>query len=219
MAGTKKILIVDDHPAVRESLAGWNARSRDLVVCGEAANAPEALRAFEECQPDVAVIDISLKEDSGIDLVKRLRAKDSNVRILIWSMHPESLYAERALRAGAMGYLNKEHATSELLNAIHAILDDQIYVSPEIATRLMARGLGKKRVTESAVDQLSDRELQVFELFGKGLGTRDIAQQLHLSVHTIETHRQRIKNKLEISGSNELVKRAAQWNMERLQAD
>lgn len=215
MPGKKRVLIVDDHPAVRESLAGWIDRSSDLVVCGEAADIPEAMRAFDECRPDVAVVDISLKGDSGIDLVKRIRAKDPTVRILVWSMHPDSLYAERALNAGALGYLNKEHATSKILDAIHAILNDELYVSPEVAHRLMTRSVGKKLKSQSAIDLLSDRELQVFELLGKGKDTRAIASQLRLSVHTIETHRQRIKHKLDIAGSNELIRRASQWVLEQ----
>jgi DNA-binding NarL/FixJ family response regulator len=212
----KKILIVDDHPAVRESLALRICRSPDLKICGEAADVPDALAAIEEHVPDVAVVDLSLKSGSGIELIKRLKARLPGIRILVWSMHPDSLYAERAHRPGAMGYLNKEQATSEILDAIRRILAGELYVSPEVANRLMTRSLGQRKPSPATpVELLSDRELEVFELIGQGLGTRDIANRLHLSVHTIETHRQRIKSKLRIEGATELVRVATQWLLDR----
>jgi DNA-binding NarL/FixJ family response regulator len=212
----KTVLIVDDHPAVRESLATRIARSQDLEVCGEASDLREAIAEVERQQPDVAVIDISLKSGSGIELIKRIKVKAPDVQILVWSMHPDSLYAERALRAGAMGYLNKERATSEILRAIRQILAGELYVSPEVANRLMTRSLGHKQPSPATpAELLSNRELEVFELIGQGLGTRDIADRLHLSVHTIETHRQRIKAKLRIEGPTELVRAATQWLLDR----
>lgn len=210
-----RVLIVDDHPAVREALAQRMAQQRDLEVCGEAADIAEALALVESERPDVAVIDISLKTGNGIDLIKRIKAKSSTVRMLVWSMFSESLYAERALRAGAMGYLNKEHATDEIVTAIRRILEGHVYVGPEIANRLMMRATGREDVAETShIDALSDRELEVFGLIGKGLSTREIADRLHLSVHTVETHRQRIKEKLDIGNTAILSREAAQWVLE-----
>jgi DNA-binding NarL/FixJ family response regulator len=212
----KKVLIVDDHPAVRESLALRICRSPNLEICGEAADMAEALAAIEEHVPDIAVVDLSLKAGSGIELIKRIKARVPGIRILVWSMHPDTLYAERALRAGAMGYLNKEQATSEILNAIHQILAGELYVSPEVANQLMTRSLGQRnRTSATPAELLSDRELEVFEMIGQGLGTREIADRLHLSVHTIETHRQRIKSKLRIDSATELVRAATQWLLDR----
>lgn len=210
-----RILIVDDHPAVRDALSTEISRHRDLSVCGEAADVVDALRIVEKEAPDVAVVDILLKSGNGIDLIKRIRERSQHVNILVWSMYEESLYAERALRAGAQGYINKRHATAEIVDAIRTIRNGQLYVSRETANRIMIRAAGQKRYGEaSAVGSLSDRELQVFELIGQGLGTHEIAERLHLSVHTIETHRQRIKFKLAIETSPELAREAAQWVLE-----
>lgn len=210
-----RVLIVDDHPAVREALIQRIALQPDLEVCGEAADVAEALRLVDSTRPDVAVIDISLKTGSGIDLIKRIKTKRDSLKMLVWSMFPESLYAERALRAGALGYLDKEYATDEIVTAIRRVRDGQMCVSSETANRLMLRVSGHASLASgSPVEALSDRELQVFESIGRGLGTREIAERLHLSVHTIETHRQRIKSKLAIHTTTELARAAAQWVLE-----
>jgi DNA-binding NarL/FixJ family response regulator len=209
------VLIVDDHPAVRQALAAEISRHADLTVCGEAADVADALRLVDSEHPEVAVIDISLKTGSGIDLIKRIKERDDRLRMLVWSMYDESLYAQRALRAGALGYVNKQHATDEIITAIRTIRDGRLYVSPETANRLMLRAAGQKNAGESSlIESLSDRELQVFELIGRGLRTREIAERLHLSVHTVETHRQRIKFKLAIDTPTELARTATQWVLE-----
>ncbi len=210
------VLIVDDHPAVRDALSAEIARHCDLSVCGEAADISTALRLVESTHPDIAVIDISLKAGgNGIDLIKRIKSKTTKVKILVWSMFSESLYAERALEAGASGYLNKEQATDEIVTAIRMVRDGQLYISREMANRLMMRGCGKRKPDDiSGVKSLSNRELEVFDFIGHGLSTREIADRLHLSVHTIETHRQRIKFKLVIDSSSQLARRAAQWVLE-----
>ena len=211
-----RILIVDDHPAVREGLVTRIAREPDLDVCGEAADIPEALTLLESHHPEVAVIDISLKTGNGIDLIHRIKARDETIRMLVWSMFPESLYAERALRAGAMGYVTKEHATGKIIEAIRAICNGRMYVSESIAVRLMRSAVGNSEpAPASPVEALSDRELEVFELIGEGLTTGQIAERLHVSVHTIETHRQRIKTKLNLRTAAELGRAAVQWALEK----
>jgi DNA-binding NarL/FixJ family response regulator len=209
------VLIVDDHPAVREGLATRIARQPDLEVCAEAANLPEALRAFEECQPTIVVIDIALDKDNGIDLVRRIRARDGTTRILVWSMYPESLYAERALRAGANGYITKAHATSSIVDAIRAVRDGKLYLSEDAANQLLRRSVNAQAIGASPIELLSDRELQVFGMIGEGVATREIARQLHVSVNTIETHRQRIRAKLGLQNAAELNRAAVEWKLER----
>ncbi|MFV1969323.1 MAG: response regulator [Pirellulaceae bacterium] len=210
-----KVLIVDDHPAVREALSTQISRQRDLEVCGEAADLVDALKLFETEKPDVAVIDISLKTGNGIDLIKRIKDRNDDVRMLVWSMYNDSLYAERALRAGAMGYINKAHATDKIVEAIRHVLDGKIYVSEQIANKLLRQASGRANdLDRSSIDSLSNRELQVFELIGNGLTTAEIAEKLHLGVKTIETHRQRIKSKLNLQTTAELSREAVQWVLE-----
>ena len=212
-----RILIVDDHPAVREALAIRIVRQRDLLVCGEAADVSEALRLVAETRPSVAVVDISLKSGDGIDLIKRIKDRNDNVRILVWSMHSESLYAERALRAGALGYVNKDQATDRIVDAIRRVLKGKVYLSDELAERIVHRAVGGagKDLTRSPVDSLADRELEVFRLIGQGVKTADIADQLHLSVKTVETYRDRIRHKLGLSDGAKLASYAAQWMSEQ----
>lgn len=223
MAGTRtrpveppaRILIVDDHPVVREGLGIWIARQGDLTVCGEAAGAAEALRLIDAINPDVAVIDISLADSDGLDLIHRIRARNPQVRILVWSMFPETLYAERALRAGALGYITKQQATGQIIEAIRTVLAGRMYLSGPIAERLVRRGLGDRNAAgQSPYGSLTDRELEVFRLIGNGRTTAEIAGLLHRSVHTIETYRQRIKTKLDLRTSAELARAAAQWVLE-----
>jgi DNA-binding NarL/FixJ family response regulator len=211
-----RVLIVDDHPAVREALALRIGRQPDLKVCGEAADTGDALRLVADTKPDVAVVDISLKTGNGIDLVKRIKDRNAHVRILVWSMHSESLYAERALRAGALGYINKDQATDRIVEAIRRVLAGKVWLSDAMAERMLHRavGTGKQEVGRSPLDSLADRELEVFRLIGGGVKTADIASQLHLSVKTIETYRDRIRRKLDLNDGTELVHYATQWVLE-----
>ena len=211
-----RVLIVDDHPAVREALAIRIGRQRDLEVCGEAAGMSEALRLVADTQPDAAVIDISLKSGNGLDLIKRLKARNDRIGILVWSMHSESLYAERALRAGALGYINKDQATDKIVEAIRRVLEGKVWLSEAMAERLLHRavGAGQQAVTLSPVNALADRELEVFLLIGQGMKTANIAERLHLSIKTVETYRDRIRQKLDLSDGGELAHFATQWVLE-----
>ncbi len=209
-----KVLIVDDHPAVRDALAAEISRHGDFKVCGEAADIADALKLVDSKKPDVAVIDVSLKSGNGIDLIKRIKDRKNPIRMLVWSMYSDSLYAERTLRAGAMGYINKEHATSKIVEAIRCVLDGRIYVSPEIHNKLLLRVAGRGDLERSPTASLSNRELQVFELIGNGLTTTEIAARLKLGASTVETHRQRIKDKLNLATAAELSREAAQWVLE-----
>ena len=211
-----RVLIVDDHPAVREALALRIGRQLDMEVCGEAEDMAEALQQIADDPPDLAVVDISLKTGSGIDLIKRIKDRTDRVRILVWSMHSESLYAERALRAGALGYINKDQATDRIVEAIRRVLAGKVYLSESMAERLLQRSIGKQQEdgSRSPLDVLADRELEVFRLIGKGVKTADIAQRLHLSIKTVETYRDRIRHKLGLQDGTKLVYFATQWAME-----
>ena len=170
-------------------------RQSDLEVCGEAADLSEALRLVADTQPDVAVVDISLKTGCGIDLIKRIKDRNDTVRMLVWSTHSESLYAERALRAGALGYINKDQATDKIVEGIRRVLEGKVYLSDAMVETMLHRtvGGGREEVTRSPLDALADRELEVFRLIGQGVKTAEIAERLHLSVKTIETYRDRIR--------------------------
>jgi DNA-binding NarL/FixJ family response regulator len=209
-----KVLIVDDHPVVREGLAMHLSTQPDLEVCGEAEDLPGALALLASARPDVAIIDISLKNSNGIELIRRIKARPDEVRILVWSMYPENLYAERALRAGAQGYMNKGQATHHVVEAVRAILQGQVYVSGELANWLLQRVVGRKPEERLTIDSLSDRELEAFQLIGEGLTTESIAEKMHVSAKTVETFRARIKEKLGISNLTGLIQRAAQWVVE-----
>ena len=209
-----KVLIVDDHPVVRDGLAAQLASVGDLEVCGEAEDVAGALEQIRSARPDVAIIDISLKNGNGIDLIKRLRARNDPVRILVWSMYPEDLYAERALRAGAQGYVHKGRATREILAALRAVLAGKVYLSGDQADRLLRRLVGGQAVERSPIETLSDRELEAFELMGRGLTTEAIAQKMRISPKTVETFRTRIKEKLGLNNITELIQRATRWVME-----
>ncbi len=209
-------MIVDDHPAVREALALRISTQSDLEVCGEAVDVNEALQLVRTTHPDVAIIDICLKTGDGIDLIRRIRSRNPELRMLVWSMYSENLYAERALRAGAMGYLNKEQATSTIIEAIRRVLDDKVYLSAAMAEKLLKRTIGQTNSDcgRSPIDALSDRELAVFRLIGEGMKTQEIANQLHLSPKTVDTYRDRIREKLDLRGSSELVRSAVRWVIE-----
>jgi DNA-binding NarL/FixJ family response regulator len=210
-----KILIVDDHPIVREGLAARIARQSDLTVCGEAEDVADALDLVKTTQPDLAIIDLSLKSGQGLDLIKRIHASSPNTKALVSSMYDESLYAERALRAGALGYVNKQEMSEKIIEAIRQVLDGKIYLSPRMTERFLQRAVGSPpQLGKSPIETLTDRELEIFKLIGKGKTTRQIAADLHLSIKTVETHRENIKSKLNIVNAAELSREAVQWVME-----
>ena len=222
--GKRRVLLVDDHPVMRQGLASALNQQVELTVCGEAATAVEALALAERLQPDLMLVDLSLRTSDGIELLKDLRARHPRVLTLVLSMHDEALYAERALRAGARGYVMKQEKLDRLLLAINRVMAGAIYVSDQVAAnavqRLAAGGAGaagaggaepSPRATDAYVERLTDRELQVFRMIGRGLRTRSIAETLHLSRKTIESHREHIKAKLGLRDGSELVQRAIQW--------
>jgi DNA-binding NarL/FixJ family response regulator len=210
-----RILIVDDHPIIREGLAAMIARRPDLEVCGEADGIPSALALVESTRPDLAIIDMSLQDGNGLDLIKRIKARGVSTRMLVLSMHDDALYAERALRAGAMGYLNKHEARDSLIEAIRLVLQDKVYLSPAMHEQLLSHlVIDQADPLRDPVESLSNRELEVFDLIGRGLTIGDIAARLHLGVKTVETHRQRIKTKLRLRTSADVLRRATQWVME-----
>lgn len=209
-----RIIIVDDHPIVREGLAMHIATQSDLDVCGEAEDVPGALALVASARPDLAIVDISLKSGNGLDLIRRIKDRQDAVRILVWSMYPENLYAERALHAGAQGYLNKGQATHHVLDAIRALLQGKVYVSGELADQLLNRAVGRTTEERSPIERLSDRELETFQLMGNGLTTESIAERMHVSPKTVDTYRARIKEKLGLSNMTEMIQRAAQMVLE-----
>jgi len=211
-APRKTVLIVDDHPVLRHGIAQILRAEQDLAVCGEADSAPTALDAMRRLKPDIALLDISLQGTNGIELIKLMKAEQPKLPILMLSMHDESLYALRALRAGARGYVMKGEAMENVLSAVRKVLDGDIYLSQRFSERLVFKaiqsldgGMG------SPVDMLSDRELEVLQLLGRGFGTREIANDLHLSIKTIETHRAHIKEKLGFKDAGEMVRFAIDW--------
>ena len=215
----KRILLVDDHPILRQGLANVLNEQPHLCVCGEAQGRTDALNAAEHLQPDLALVDLSLRTGDGIELIKDLRVRLPHVLTLVLSMHDETIYAERALRAGARGYVMKQEKFDRLLLAIGRVLSGAIYVSDQVTAHAVQRlalsaVTGQDAAEESAdayVGRLTDRELQVFRLIGQGLGTRLIAENLHLSRKTIESHREHIKAKLGLRDGSELIQRAIQW--------
>jgi DNA-binding NarL/FixJ family response regulator len=211
-----RVLIVDDHPVVREGLSVQILAEPDLEICGEAEDLAGALALVKSARPDVVLIDLSLKTGSGLDLIKRIKAHDGSVRILVWSMYPESLYAERALRAGALGYVHKGRATREIIQAIRSVLAGKVFLSAELSDKLLGRlvGVTGKSGQRTPVEALSDRELEAFGLFGQGLATQQVAEQMHVSPKTVETYRGRIKDKLGLSTFAEVIQRATQWVLE-----
>lgn len=209
-----RVLIVDDHPVVREGLSIHLSNQADLEVCGEAEDVAGALALFADASPDAAIIDISLKNGNGLDLIRRVKERYPAARLLVWSMYPENLYAERALRAGADGYLTKSQATHHVVEAIRAILQGKVYVSGDLANQLLHRVVGRSLPEDSPIQRLSDRELEVFRMIGHGMNTEAIAKAMHISPKTVETFRVRIKDKLGVANYTELIQRAARWVME-----
>lgn len=210
-----RVLIVDDHPIVREGLRALISQQPDLVVCGEAESVQDALELVESREPDIAVIDISLKDSDGLELIRRIRSMDSSIRMLVSSMHDESLYARRSLRAGALGFVSKENAARQIIDAIRRVLEGRIYLSQEMSEQLLSQMIRHEDEPDyRSVESLSDRELEVFRCIGRGLTTREIAARLNLSVKTVETYRQRIREKLALRNGAELARRASQWVLE-----
>jgi DNA-binding NarL/FixJ family response regulator len=213
-----RILIVDDHPLFREGLRQLIDREAGLKVCGEAPDAAAAMRLIDETKPDLVIVDISLGGTNGIDLVKSLKSNDAELPLLVISMHDESLYAERALRAGALGYVMKHEPPNTVKTAIRRVLAGEMYLSEKMATSLVAKlMLGRGSSMETPASQLSNRELEVFRLLGQGKGTRQIAQELNLTIPTINSFRNRIKEKLGLKNSSELLLHAIQWVQEQAQ--
>lgn len=206
-----RVLIVDDHPLVRLGFSQLLSDEEDLVVCGEAECAAEALDLVAELEPDLLVVDISLKGTSGLELIKQVRSRRPHVAMLVCSMHDESLFAERALRAGAHGYIGKREAPDDLVTAVRVVLAGKRYLSPRFAARLEAAGFDGRGDLPEPVAVLSDRELEVFDLIGRGVGTREIAERLGIAVKTVETYRENIKEKLMIDSGPELARRAVAW--------
>jgi DNA-binding NarL/FixJ family response regulator len=207
-----KILIVDDHPVVRQGLSQFIDRTPGLKVCGEAGDARAALEMIAQTGPDVVIADLSLEGMSGLDLIEEMKARHPKLPILVLSMHDETLYAERALRAGARGYVMKDKPIDEVLTAIRRVLKGEIHLSERMSGRLLQKMVGSAPdATGSLVGVLTNRELQIFELIGQGFGTRNIAAKLHLSVKTIDTHRENIKRKLNLGDSVELHQHAFLW--------
>lgn len=208
----KRVLIVDDHPVFRHGISALINAEPDLEVCGEASSAATALEAMRSLSPDVALLDISLPGTNGIELIKLMKAERPKLPLLMLSMHDESLYALRALRAGALGYVMKAEALTQVLDALRKTLKGEIHVSPRLSGQLIFQAIqSADGGGGSPVDKLSDRELEVLELLGRGFGTKEIASNLHLSVKTIETHRAHIKEKLGFRDAGEMVRFAIDW--------
>jgi len=206
------VLIVDDHPLLRKGVSELIDQERDLIVVGEAEDAFKAINAIEESKPDIALIDISLGDTNGIELLKNIKVHFPKLKLLVLSMHDESVYAYRALRAGASGYIMKQEGTEKVLLALRKVLQGEVYLSERLGNRLLHTLVdGRPSPTASPVESLSDRELEVFSSIGQGHGTRAIAEKLHLSIKTIETHRAHIKDKLKLQNATELVHHAIQW--------
>lgn len=208
-----QVLIVDDHPLVRKGLTVSFEDTLGFEVCGRAATAEDALDHLDRCEPDLLVLDLSLPGMSGLELMKQLRDPYPDLRTLVVSRHDENLYAERVLRAGGQGYVMKLEASEVIIEAARTILDGGVYLSDPINNRLL-KNLAEGEtdpISESPVESLSDRELEVFELTGQGLTTRDMADRLHVSVKTIESYRARIKEKMDLDNASELMRHAVQW--------
>ncbi len=206
----KRILVVDDHPMMRERLREVIESQPDLMVCGEADDQQPALQAVAATHPDAVIVDLLLRTSDGLDLIKDLRIRHPAVSILVFSMHSEVLHGERAIRAGARGYINKQEPAEKVLQALRTVLAGQIFLSPVLLSRLADKVLGRPRPS-GTVEALTDRELRVFELLGQGHSTRQIANLLRLDMRTIETYRARIKDKLRLAGASELVQQAIRW--------
>lgn len=212
MADPIQILLVDDHPLVRRGLCDVVAAQPDLEVCGEAGDLPTAIKEFKRSSPDLVVVDLKLQGESGLDLIKQIRSFSKSVKVLVCSMYEESSFAERALRAGASGYVSKHESAATILAAMRAVLEGELFISGSLKDEIVRRLLHvPSDLAESPLHSLSDREMQVFEMIGSGQSIREIAENLHLSPRTVETYREGIKNKLNLESSRDVVRYSAQW--------
>jgi DNA-binding NarL/FixJ family response regulator len=210
--GVRRVLIVDDHPIVRQGLRRIMENEEDVLVCGEAETSRDARAAIKELNPDVMIADISLKQSDGVELVRDVRAHYPQLPILVLSMHDEAIYAERILSAGANGYIMKQAASEQFLIALRRVLEGGIYVSEAIGNNMIQRfAAGGSHVSANPIDRLSNRELQILHMIGKGMSTRETAESLNLSIKTVESHRQRIKRKLNLNTGTQLVQYAVNW--------
>jgi DNA-binding NarL/FixJ family response regulator len=215
VAKKHRILVVDDHPIVRQGMSLLINREADLEVCGEAEEARAAMQAIESLRPDIVIVDLSLNGPDGMDLIKAIRARSATLPVLVLSMHDEMTYAERALRAGANGYIMKQEATTRVLTAVRRILSGDVYLSDRAASRVVQQYVRGSARDKSPIAELSDRELEVFRLIGQGHGTRQIAEELHISVKTVESYQAHIKEKLSLRSARELVQHAILWSVSR----
>lgn len=207
------IMIVDDHPIFREGLANLIGRNDRYQIVAEAAGVSEAMTLMKKSPPEMVIVDLTLAEGSGLQLIKRIHSEKPAIKILVASMHDDMIYAERSLRAGAHGYINKEQAASKLIGAIEEVLQGKIYLDPAVAAHIVQRRTQKQApVLERPEDVLSDRELEVFALLGKGLSSKEIAGRICVSPKTVDSHRYHIKKKLGVSRNSELLQRAVAWN-------
>jgi DNA-binding NarL/FixJ family response regulator len=207
-----KVLLVEDHPMFREHLGQLIDRDLGMSICGEADNIRDAMRLILETKPDIAIVDITLHGSSGLELLKDIKAQGLDINVLVLSMHDEELYAERALRAGAKGYITKNEASTEVIEAIRCVMKGDVYASRQMTAKLLERMTQKRSNSELAgMETLADRELEVFQMLGRGKSTREIAQTLNLGESTVETYRARIKEKLQLRSAAELYLRAGQW--------
>lgn len=209
-----RILLVDDHPLVREGIATRLLLQKDIEVCGEAENEDEALEKVKTLNPDLVIVDMALKQGHGLDVIKRIKSRFPQVKMLVVSGFQESLYAERALRAGALGYLNKQQSNEKLVEAVRTVLDGRRFVSQELVDRLFSQVLDGADQAKMPIETLSNRELEIFRMIGEGLTTGTIADQLFLSTHTIDSHREHIKRKLGLANAGELSRAAVEWVLE-----
>jgi DNA-binding NarL/FixJ family response regulator len=210
----KAVLVVDDHPLMRQGLAMLINQQQDLQVCGEAEEAVAAMQAVAQMRPDIMILDISLSGPDGLELLKNIRATDPELPVLVLSMHDEAIYAERALRARANGYIMKQEATEKVLVAVRRILNGEVYLSERMSSKMLQQYIGgAPSMIQSRIASLSDRELEVFQLIGEGCATREIAEQLHLSVKTVETYQAHIKEKLALRSGRQLIQHAIQWKI------
>jgi DNA-binding NarL/FixJ family response regulator len=213
-AAKKTVLVVDDHPLMRQGLALLINQQQDMQVCGEAEEVQAAVHAIARLHPDIVILDISLSGPDGLELLKSVRVTNPGLPVLILSMHDEAIYAERALRARANGYIMKQEATEKVLVAVRRILNGEVYLSERMSNKMLQQYIGgAPSMIQSQIASLSDRELEVFRLIGEGRATREIAEELHLSVKTVETYQAHIKEKLALRSGRELIQHAIQWKI------
>lgn len=210
-----RVMVIDDHPAIREGLRYRLSSQEDMRVCCEASSVSEALQSLLKSKPHVAIVDIALKDSDGLELLKEFKRRYPEIRTIVHSMYQESLYADRCLHAGAMGYVNKEANPDELIHAIHDVLGGHIHLSARMKDDLLRRQVYSGPTTNDPVESLTDRQLEIFRLLGEGLTVQQIADKLYISVHTVETHRDNIKRKFNDSSSSALTRRAVLWTRDQ----